>query len=335
MGIKTGIKSINQFLKDYALVVIVLLGAGLYFTSGNENFSSQRLDIVSQSASISGRAMNESMELDMAYSESPSMASRAKMAMSDAIMPPNADAQGFDPSDLADRKIVKNGTLQLEVENTEESLGIVEAELVTQEAYITHQNSWEVRRGTLAYNVTIRVPAENLEILSENLEKLGLKKSENYSTADITAQYRDTANRVKNLEVRRDRLRALMERETENISDVLEIDRELSRVQDDIDNLSNTQTRRDTDVAYSTLQLTLSPQPEIGDFSSPDWNVQASWKTAVNDFIHDARDVVDKLIRAFVYTPIWLPILLILLGLKRWIFGSKKKKKEKKEKSDK
>lgn len=328
MGIKTGLKFINQFLKDYALVLIIVLAAGIYFTSNNHSIQPRPLaKVMSQTASYGGLPMEESMEMnaDMAYSQAPSMVSRTKMAVSDSIQPPTALAQDFDPEGLDDRKIVKNGSLQLEVEDTEESLGLVEAELATQKAYITHQNSWEVRRGTLAYNLTIRVPADNLETLSENLEQLGLKKSENYSTADITAQYRDTGNRIKNLEVRRDRLRALMERETENIRDVLEIDRELTRVQDEIDNLSNTQTRRDTDVAYSTLQLTVSPQPEIGDFSSPDWNLENSWKSAVNDFIHDARDVVDKLIRAFVYTPIWLPLLLILWGLKRLMFGGKKK----------
>lgn len=330
MSLKTGLKFINQFLKDYALLLIVLLVAGVYFISGTPSLQPRTLSkLMNQTASYGGMAREEAMEMDMAYSPAPSMVSRAKMAVSDSIQPSTALAQDFDPEGLNDRKIVKNGSLQIEVEDTEESLGLVKAELSTQKAYITHQNSWEVRRGTLAYNVTIRVPADNLETLSANLEKLGIKKSEDYSTSDITAQYRDTDNRIKNLEVRRDRLRALMERETKNISDVLEIDRELSRVQDEIDNLSNTQTRHDTDVAYSILQLTLSPQPEIGDFSSPDWNLDTSWKSAVNDFIHDARNVVDKIIRAFVYTPIWLPLLLILWGLKRLLFGGKKKKAKK------
>lgn len=325
MGFKSGMKSVNQFFKDYAFVLIVVIGVGFYFTA-DKGFGPQRLsDGLTQS--LSYRAMDQAESLEL--SSNGSVLSRAKMAVSDSIRPPQANAQGFDPSNLDDRKIVKNGSLQLEVEDTEESLGIVEAEIAEQDAFVTHQNSWEVRRGTLAYNLTIRVPAENLEILSENLEQLGLKKSENYSTSDITAQYRDTDNRIQNLETRRDRLRALMERETENISDVLEIDRELTRVQDEIESLGNTQIRRDTDVAYSTLQLTLNPQAQIGDFSSPDWNLETSWKTAVNDFIHDAREVVDKLIRIFVYTPIWLPALLILWGIKRLLFGPKKKKPSK------
>lgn len=327
MGLKSRLKSINQFLKDYALLLIVLLGAGVYFTSSQPSLQPlNRNSVMSQTTSYGGMAMEESA--DMAFSPAPSMVSRAKMAVSDSIQPPTALAQDFDPEGLNDRKIVKNGSLQIEVEDTQESLDLVKAELATQKAYITHQSSWEVRHGTLAYNVTIRVPADNLETLSANLEKLGIKKSENYSTSDITAQYRDTGNRIKNLEVRRDRLRALMERETKNISDILEIDRELSRVQNEIDNLTNTQTRRDTNVDYSVLQLTLSPQPEIGDFSSPDWNLNTSWKSAVNDFIHDARNFVDKIIRAFVYTPIWLPLLLILWGVKRFLFGGKKKTKK-------
>lgn len=326
MSDKPNTQSTNQLLKYYLVFISFVTLAGAYIYLGGSNQPGPRFSkVMNQTASYDGMMMEESMEMDMAMSEASSVMSRAKMAVRDSIQPPTAQAQGFDPENLNDRKIIKNGSLQIEVEDTEESLGLVEAELASQKAYITHQNSWEVRRGTLAYNLTVRVPADKLEILAENLEKLGLKKSENYSTSDITAQYRDTDNRIKNLEVRRDRLRALMERETENISDILEIDRELTRVQDEIDNLTNTQTRRDTDVAYSSLQLTLSPQPEIGDFSSPDWNLDASWKSAVNDFIHDARDIVDKLVRAFVYTPIWLPLLLILWGLKRLIFGKKKK----------
>ncbi len=327
MSIKSGIKSINQFIKDYAFVLIILGAAGFYFIGGNTQYPASRVSSFGGMVSYDEVA-EESM--DMAYNSiaSPSIMSRAKTTVSDVMAPPEVNAQGFDPEALSDRKIIKNGSLQLEVEDTEESLAMVDAELLTQKAYVTHQNSWEVRPGTLAYNLTIRVPAEKLETLSANLEKLGVKKSENYSTSDITAQYSDTANRIKNLEVRRDRLRALMERETETISDVLEIERELARVQDELDSLNSTQKRRDTDVSYSTLQLTLSPQPEIGDFSSPDWNLEASWKTAVNDFIFDARDVVDKLIRAFVYTPIWLPLMLILWGLKRWLFGGGKKEKK-------
>jgi DNA-binding transcriptional regulator GbsR (MarR family) len=325
MGIKSGLKSINHFIGQYAFVLLLVGAAVYYFLNQDGNIVGPRFsNEIAQSLSYG----NESMDASLAYDSRSPMASRAKSAVNDMIRPPVVRAQGFDPEALSDRKIIKNGSLQLEVADTEESLAIVEAEILNQDAYVTHQDSWEVRRGTLAYNLTIRVPAENLEILSENLEKIGLKKSENFSTADITAQYRDTANRIQNLESRRDRLRELMERETETITDVLEIDRELANVQDELDQLNTTQKNRDTDVAYSTLQLTLNPQPEIGDFSSPDWNLQASWKTAVNDFIFDARDVVDKLIRAFVYTPIWLPLLLILWGVKRLIFGGPKKEKK-------
>lgn len=327
MRLKNSLKALNQFVAQYAFVLILVGAAAYYFLSENVYLPNPKFaNSVMESANFNPYSRGNSLYSAQSVSGNTPASRSTKMAVSDYLMPPIVEAQGFDPSNLEDRKIIKDGSMQLEVENPEESLTIVEAELFNQKAYITHQDSWEVRRGTLAYNLTIRVPAENLEILTDNLGKLGLKKSENFSTADITAQYRDTANRIKNLTMRRDRLRVLMERETETITDVLEIDRELSNVQDEMDRLMATQKTRDTDVAYSTLRLTLNPQAEIGDFSSPDWNLESSWKTTVNDFIFDARDVVDKLIRAFVYTPIWLPMLLILWGIKRWLFGGKKEK---------
>lgn len=326
-NLKTRLRGANQFLKDYALVLLLALGAG-YWLLGNLGNGGNHYYREVANQSYDSYAQEESLEM-MADMAAPTASfSRVQTAAGKIMLPPIGNAQGFDPEAADDeRKIVKNGSLQLEVESPEESLELVEGELATQKAYITHQNSWEVRRGTLAYNLTIRVPADNLETLSANLEKLGLKKGENYSTADITAQYADTANTIKNKEASRERLRELMARETDNIGELLNIERELTRIQTEIDRLNSTQKQRNTDVAYSTLQLTLNPEPEIGDFSSPDWNLQNSWKQAVNDFIHDARSIVESLIFVVVYTPIWLPIILIGWGLKRLIFGKKKNKK--------
>ncbi len=316
--IKKAFTSTNKFIKENFFVLCLAL-MGLWYLWPENNYSPYELG--TQSYRDEAVAMSTDTAEEGMVSYAPRM---AKMARG-AIQPPIVEADGFEP-EATERKVIKNGSLQLEVENTEEGKTLAQTEAEKLDALITHQNSWEVRRGVLAYNMTIRVPAENLEKLIENLAQLGNKKSENYSTSDITAAYNDTANQIKNLESRRDRLRELMEFNTDSLSDVLQVDRELSQVQNQIENLERTQKRRDTDVSFSTLNLTINPEPEIGDFSNPDWNLKRSWKQAVNDFIHDARDLVDKLIRALVYTPIWLPILLILWGIKRFLFGKKKKK---------
>jgi len=213
----------------------------------------------------------------------------------------------------AERKIIKNASLTIEVDDTEITKDLVEEKVKELGGAITNMNSYEVRPGVLAYNLTLRVPSDKLEVALENIASLGIKKNESFNSRDITEQYLDTANQIKNLEARRDRLRELMKFKTDNLNDVLQIDRELSNVQNQIENLQRTQKRRDTDVAYSIINLNIQPKPQIGDFSSPaEWNLERTWKEAVNDLIHSLQNLAKKAIQIIVYAPIWLPILIIL-----------------------
>jgi hypothetical protein len=228
-----------------------------------------------------------------------------------------------------DRKVIKNASLNIEVNDTEIARGLVEEKIKELEGVVTHMNSHSVRSGVLAYNMILRVPSEKLDDAMINLSSLGIKKSENFSSNDITAQYFDTENQIKNLEIRRDRLRELMEFKTDNLNDVLQIDRELSTVQNQIESFERTQNRRDADVSFSTINLNIQPKPIIGDFSSPtEWNIEKTWKTSVNDLIHSLQNIVEKSIKIIVYFPIWLPIFIILWFIQKYIRKITDKKKD-------
>lgn len=322
---KQKLKAFGRFLASNSLPIVIVGGLLVWFWPEGDGLKPIPY-------ATNGNYVNEE-SMEMAYDMADSVAAprMAKMAFTRGIggggIVPQAMADGFDP-ESEDKKVVKNGSLNIEVEETEAGRALAEAEVSAVDGAVSHLNSWEVRTGVLAYSMTVRVPADKLEVLVENLAKLGVKKSENYSTSDITAQYNDTENQIKNLESRRDRLRKLMEFETESLSDVLQVDRELNQVQNQLDNYKRTQQRRDTDVAFSTLRLTINPEPTVGDFSNPDWNIERSWKTALNDFIASSQSIVDKAIRLLVYLPIWLPVLLILWWLKRRYIGTKTSKKK-------
>jgi hypothetical protein len=210
--------------------------------------------------------------------------------------------------------------LNIEVDDTEITKDLVEEKVAELGGVITNMNSYEVRTGILSYNMTLRIPSGKLDAALENLASLGVKKSENFSSSDITTQYMDTENQIKNLETRRDRLRELMKFKTDNLSDVLQIDRELSSVQNQIENFQRTQNRRDNDVNFSTINLQIQPKPQIGDFSSPqEWNVEKTWTQSVNDLIHSLQNIAKRVIHIVVYAPIWLPILVLLWFIQRYI----------------
>lgn len=252
------------------------------------------------------------------------------MAKSRGISMPDFDGgnNAFAVVSEEKRKVIKNASLNIETDDTEITKGLVEEKVAELNGVITNMNSYEVRTGILAYNMTLRIPSENLDKALGNIASLGVKKSESFSSNDITAQYMDAENQIKNLETRRERIRELMKFKTDNLSDVLQIDRELSSVQNQIENLQRTQNRRDNDVDFSTINLNIQPKPQIGDFSSPsEWNLERTWKASVNDLIHSLQNIAAKAVRIIVYIPIWLPILLILWFIQRVIRRKTNKQK--------
>lgn len=310
MNLKNPFASGLNFIKKNLILVTVILGLSYWFFPDIDH------PIVLESRnSIKGYVTGMDMAMmDVEESYAPQMEKASFGRGGGSIMPP-VYADDFDPDQ--EKKVIKNGSLTIEVVDPEEAKNEAEVKIGGLEGQITNLNSWETRPGVLSYNMTVRVPSESLDKAIEVLSGLGTKKSENFSVQDITASYFDTENQIKNLEARRDRLRTLMEKETESLKDILEVDRELSNVQRQIENLERTQKRRDVDVAYSTLHLTIQPEPEIGDVNNPHWSVDRSWKQSVNDLINASQGIFDKAIKLLVFAPIWLPILLVLVWVRR------------------
>ncbi len=302
---------IARFALRNLVLMVGLVLLGVWGFNSPRNF--QPITKIANNLSLKSASMD--------YMGMESIAPAPMMAKSRGISIPNfVDNNAFADVPEENRKVIKNASITIEVDDTEIAKGLVEEKIKELGGVITNMNSYEVRSGILAYNMTLRVPSDKLEVAMENLASLGVKKSESFNSRDITAQYMDTENQIKNLEARRGRLRELMKFKTDNLSDVLQIDRELSSVQNQIENLQRTQNRRDTDVDFSTINLNIQPKPEIGDFSSPaEWNVEKTWKNSVNDLIHSLQNLAEKAIRIVVYAPIWLPILIILWLIQRAI----------------
>lgn len=263
-------------------------------------------------------AVEESMAYDMAE---PRMAK--SMAIRSDIMPPIDMGDGFSPD--SEQKIIRNASLGLEVKDAENTKQQAEAAIKALGGAVTNSNCYEhYQTKSLACNITFRVPADQLDTALSTLAAMGIKKSESTNANDITAQYQDTQSQLKNLEIRRDRLRQLAERESDNLGELLQIDRELSSVQTQIDNLTRTQIRRDTDVSYSQLSLSLTPAPQLKPIADDEWNISRVWKQSVNNLTAKTQHIAERAIELVALAPIWLPLLIILLLVRRRFMKKRK-----------
>ncbi len=85
-------------------------------------------------------------------------------------------------------------------------------------------------------SLTVRVPSRSLAPVMASLESIGKVTRRQVSSEDVTEQYVDVDARLKTKIALRDRLRALLDK-AEGVKDILAIEKELSRVQGDIDSM--------------------------------------------------------------------------------------------------
>jgi hypothetical protein len=111
--------------------------------------------------------------------------------------------------------------------------------------------------------MVLRVPEASLDSVLARLGTLGKVNERRVSAVDVTAQVVDTDARLRNLTAARDRLRQAMGA-SGSVQDVVAIERELARLQSEIDVLEAARKRLQSDVAMSRVTLTLNRKHVLG-----------------------------------------------------------------------
>ena len=156
------------------------------------------------------------------------------------------------------RQIIRTARIRLEVEHLE-SAGDRVAEVATGAGGYVENRSYADRRSVL----TLRVPSEDLDPVLERLAGLGTERARSVSSQDVTEQVADTEASLQNARALRDRLRALLDRATQ-VEELLKIETELSRVQTQIDQTQGRLERLRSQVALSSISVTLERRRILG-----------------------------------------------------------------------
>ena len=178
-------------------------------------------------------------------------------------------------------------------------------------------------------NLTIRVPADQVDSFVEEVAGLTNLISSSRSVQDITLSYSDTEGRVKALETEQARLLELME-QAENMSDLLEIEARLTEVRYQLENYASTLRLYDNQVDYATVSIYLSEVEKYTPVEEPSF-----WQKIKTGLGDSFRDLAETIVDFISWVIIDLPYL-ILIGALLWLFialtkRSLRKRKAKKE----
>jgi len=218
-----------------------------------------------------------------------------------------------------ERKVIKNIYIAIDTENIENAFneisfntealgGYVEYSSIGNKTYGYYEktNSNEEMRYA---SINIRIPSDELNNMILYVESFGDVTNKSTNTVDQTDYYYDIDNQIKNLEAREDRLRDLMN-EAKDISDIIEVERELTRVRNEIDALTRNLAYIDKSVDYSFLNVQLR---EIIDIESKINPVERNvFDEAKKGIIKNINRLINFIQSAFIFIISYLPMIVVI-----------------------
>jgi len=215
--------------------------------------------------------------------------------------------------------LIRTATLRLRVEDVTAAHEQVTRMAREARGYVAN-TSFNSESGPAYATITIRVPSQGLDSIVDRIAALGKLLNKEISAQEVTEEYVDLSSRKRNFEREEGRLLDLLEH-AGKVTDLLEVERTLARVRGQIETIAGRMRYLENRVALSTLHVHLQgpqPRPTAG---GPAWAASDVFREATRSLMDTGRGLATIGIWVGIYTPVWLPLLLLLLWLIRRTSG--------------
>lgn len=228
------------------------------------------------------------------------------------------------PAPLLDRMVIKNGEIEIQVEDTDVAVDRLTGILEQYEGYVVSIRTWyadQYKEGT----VVLGVPSEHFEEVLRRVRQIALRvEREAVTGQDVTEEYVDLQSRLENLQATAARVRALLE-QAETVEEALQVNQELNRIQEEIELIQGRMQYLSQRAAYSTITVEVRqtyPTPTPTPTPTP-----AAWRPG--ETLEQAGDAVTSVGRFLWEAFIWIGVVVLpvvggfvlLMWLVRWAIG--------------
>ena len=156
------------------------------------------------------------------------------------------------------RKLIRNAQLDLQVVNYEVALQRLTTFANEEKGFVGTESSSKLPNGKLQGTIVVKVVPENLDRFLEKARGLGELKNQTLGTEDVTKAYFDTDARLRNAKRMEERLLQMLDRNTGKVSDLLQVEKELGRVREQIEQMQGELKYYDALVQYATVTISLA-----------------------------------------------------------------------------
>ncbi|GAG72204.1 unnamed protein product, partial [marine sediment metagenome] len=260
--------------------------------------------------------VEEAMEMEEEYAEEEKIAG-------------DAETQYGEIPVAGDRKVIKTAYIELEVEVGKFEDTLFELINLAEQngGFISNSRSYSDAEGNLTSgSVTIRIPSNKYSSIINKIKEMGTVKSTSSGGQDITQEYTDLESRLRNYQAQEEVLLDLM-KQSKKVSDSLEVQRELSNVQEQIEVIKGRMNYLDDMVSFSTIEVYFyEPEPIK---TAADWGFVDALKRGLRGAVSVFNGLMMFLIAA---SPVLVIIAIILIVIWQVIRARKRRRVKKEQK---
>jgi hypothetical protein len=236
--------------------------------------------------------------------------------------------QGGAPAQQAKRKIILSYELTLEVESLSSSVEAITRLAESCGGYVFESSRSSLDKKSFSGEIGIRVPSAKSSGVLSGLRKLGRVEQENSTAEDISEQYVDLEARLKNAQASEARLKQMYQR-AGDIEDVLEVEKELTRVRGDIESFMA--KKRNWDILTEMVTIKISLREPSASLPSS----HRFWRPVVSAFGEALEGISASLHALIIIVGFLLPWLVVLSPLLYFVVRRKRRmRNEKSEESE-
>lgn len=287
-------------------VLILLLLIGAMVTAGCTAFEGTQPATFTEDTLSRSKAAYESENYGYAPAPAP-QATQAAWGYDEK----SADKTG---ASLPEQKIIRIADIKAEVTNVSESAERVKEVAKRHDGQVQSSSVYAGSQNRYSGTVTIRVPAERFDDALADIVAIGRVLSSSVTADDVTEEYVDLVAQRDSLSNQLAQYNRLLAK-GQNVSEILDVQKEIERVQVQLDRIVGRMKYLDSRTSFSTITVSLSEPAQVeapGGYSVP---------AVISDGI---VGFVDTLVWLFIAILTLLPLIL-LGGAGYWVYQRWKK----------
>ncbi|HXZ19978.1 MAG TPA: DUF4349 domain-containing protein [Candidatus Acidoferrales bacterium] len=222
--------------------------------------------------------------------------------------------QRSEPAKQSGPMIVRTASLAVLTKEFDAARAALENLVKAHQGYFGQLNIAAPASAGRTLTATVRVPAAQLDAVLVELRKLGHVEQENQSADDVTRQYVDLVARLNNARETEKRLVEILRERTGKVSDVLEVEEQIARTREQIEQMDAERKTLEGQVQYASVDLRITEEYKQS-LETPAPSLGTRLNNAAVSGLRDAADLLIGLV-------LWLlgnvPSLAVLAAILAW-----------------